>query len=75
MFSIVFIITVTVLIALYEVPFLLKNKLIKELIVFFIFLICAFILSVLTSLHIKIPNPMDMLTKIFKVFNDLLEKI
>lgn len=75
MFQIVFIVSVAVIIALYEIPALIKKKWIKEIWAFSFFLLFGVVISILTSLNIEIPNPMEMLTKVFKIFNDLLEKI
>lgn len=44
-------------IALFEVPGLIRKKYWRELTVFSIFLLLAFILSLLQTIGVKIPNP------------------
>jgi len=70
--AIVGIITVGILIALYEVPSLLRRKLKRELWVFSILLIFGVGLSILKSLRVDIPNPLDILTTIYKPFTDFI---
>ncbi len=72
MWSILGIILVGVLIAAYEVPTLLKKNLIKELWAFSILLIIGVVLSILKSMRIDIPNPLDLLTIIYKPINDFI---
>jgi hypothetical protein len=59
-------IIVSVLVILYEVPRLSKKKLWKELWVFSVLLAIAVMLNVAESLHIPIPNPLDLITIIYK---------
>ncbi|MFL0252683.1 hypothetical protein ACJDT4_19905 [Clostridium neuense] len=49
-----------------EVPELIKNKCWRELIVFFIFLIAAFIISLMYIMNLPIPNPMKAVEYIIK---------
>lgn len=69
------ILLVGTLITLYEVPYLIKKKLTKELIVFFILLLIGMIFSILLSLEIKVPNPFDLIAFIYKPISDFLEWI
>jgi hypothetical protein len=72
MWSILGIITVGILISIYEVPSLLRRKLKRELWVFSILLIFGVVLSILKSLRIDILNPLDLLTNIYKPLNDFI---
>lgn len=72
MWSILGILTVAIGITLYEVPSLLERNLKKELWVFSILLIFGVVLSIINSLNIDIPNPLDWLTVIYKSFTDLI---
>lgn len=72
MWPVLGILTAAILIALYEVPSLIKNKLTKELWVFFILLVFGVVLSIINSLNINIPNPADWLTVIYKPVSKLI---
>ncbi|MGG3451020.1 hypothetical protein [Domibacillus aminovorans] len=58
-----------------NVPPLLRKKLKKELWIFFIFLLFGTILSIAQAMNIKIPNPLDWITAIFKPLSDMVEKL
>ncbi|MBT2618877.1 MULTISPECIES: hypothetical protein [unclassified Bacillus (in: firmicutes)] len=64
---------VAVIIAI-DVPYLLRGKLKKELWVFSILLLFGTALSIAQALNIKIPNPLDWITVIFKPLSDIIEK-
>ena len=66
------ILLVAAVIIFVEVPPLLEKKQKKELIIFTIILIIGVTLSILRSFGINIPNPLDLLTFIFKPINDLI---
>ncbi|WP_410984939.1 hypothetical protein [Bacillus cereus] len=63
---------VAVIIAI-DVPFLLKEKLKGELWVFSILLLLGTSLSVAQALNIKIPNPLDWITAIYKPLYYVIE--
>ncbi|OAH58341.1 hypothetical protein AWH48_18370 [Domibacillus aminovorans] len=65
---------VAVIIAI-NVPPLLRKKLKKELWIFFIFLLFGTILSIAQAMNIKIPNPLEWITAIFKPLSDMVEKL
>lgn len=50
-------ITAFIGIALFEIPDLIQRKRWRELLVFLVFLLFAFIVSLLQVLEIKLPNP------------------
>jgi hypothetical protein len=54
----IYVITVYTLIAMINLPPLIKNREKKELIAFIVFFIVAFVLSILYALDITIPSPM-----------------
>ncbi|MBK5461543.1 MULTISPECIES: hypothetical protein [unclassified Peribacillus] len=65
---------VAVIIAI-EAPSLLRKKLKKELWIFSILLLFGTALSVAQALNIKIPNPLDWITAIYKPLSDMIEKV
>jgi hypothetical protein len=69
------IIAMGALISVFEVPPLVKKKLWKDIIIYFFFLTNGMILSILVSLGVKIPTPLDLITKIYSPFSKMLEKI
>ncbi|MCF6094967.1 hypothetical protein L1765_13455 [Microaerobacter geothermalis] len=60
------------IIALIEVPSLLKKNLKKELWVFSILLFIGTGLSIVEGLQINLPNPLDWITIIYKPLSDLI---
>ena len=74
MLPVIFIIIIASLISLYEIPRLLKKELKKEIFIYSLLLIIAVGLGILYSLDIKIPNPLEGLTSIYKPINKLIEK-
>lgn len=65
---------VAVIIAI-DVPPLLRKKLKKELWIFSILLLFGTALSIAQALNMKIPNPLDWITAIYKPFSDMIEKL
>nr|WP_243270090.1 hypothetical protein [Thermanaerosceptrum fracticalcis] len=65
---IVLLIAAFVGIALFEVPGLIQKKYWRELIVFLMFLLGAFILSLLQVLGVKVPNPVKGIEFLVKNF-------
>ena len=53
-------------IALFEVPGLIKKKHWRELIAFSLFLLLAFILTLLQTIGVKIPSPMKSIQYLVK---------
>ncbi|KRE54455.1 hypothetical protein [Paenibacillus sp. Soil522] len=66
------ILTLAVVIAFIDVPYLLKQGLKKELWTFSILLLLGTGLSIAEGLQVEIPNPMDALAFIYKPLIDLL---
>ncbi|RKL61673.1 hypothetical protein DXT63_15560 [Thermoanaerobacteraceae bacterium SP2] len=60
-------------VVLMEVPGMVKNKMWRELAVFFIFLVVGMGLSIPQVLGLKIPNPTKAIEAIFKPLSDLLK--
>ncbi|WP_018394301.1 hypothetical protein [Bacillus sp. 37MA] len=58
-----------------NVPPLLRKKLKKELWIFSLLLLFGTVLSIAEVLNIKIPNPLDWITAIFKPLSDMVEKL
>ncbi|MEN1937173.1 hypothetical protein AAIE21_16725 [Paenibacillus sp. 102] len=65
---------VAVIIAI-DVPFLLKEKLKGELWVFSILLLFGTTLSVAQAFNIKIPNPLDWITAIYKPLYYVIDEL
>ncbi|PHS35121.1 MAG: hypothetical protein COA82_05355 [Alkaliphilus sp.] len=72
MWSILGILTVAIGITLYEVPSILEKNFKKELWVFSSLLLFGVVLSIIESLNIDIPTPLDWLAVIYKPFTDLI---
>ncbi|MGM0879102.1 MAG: hypothetical protein ACQEWV_31805 [Bacillota bacterium] len=66
------ILLVAVVIALMEVPSLLKKGLKKELWVFGILLFFGVGLSIAQGLKIDIPNPLDWINVVYKPFSEFI---
>lgn len=60
-----FLLLLGVVISIMEVPGMLKEKLWKEIVVFFVLLGCGLFLSIGQVLEIPIPNPTDIIRSIF----------
>ncbi|WP_243291595.1 hypothetical protein [Bacillus sp. FJAT-47783] len=72
MWQILGILMVAIIVIYIEVPSLLKKKQTKELYVFSILLFIGVVLSILESLQIELPNPLDAITFIYKPFSDFI---
>ncbi|MBD0383012.1 hypothetical protein [Paenibacillus sedimenti] len=72
MWTIAGILIAAALIVIIEVPALWRKKWIKEIWVHAILLLIGTGLSIALSLRVKIPNPLDWITFVYKPFSDLL---
>jgi hypothetical protein len=72
MWIIIGILLVTILIIVFEVPPLWKKRKKKELIVFSFLLVFGTGLCIAQSLAMKIPNPLDLITFIYKPLSDVM---
>ncbi|KJS87214.1 MAG: hypothetical protein JM58_04950 [Peptococcaceae bacterium BICA1-8] len=70
---IILLITAFIGIALFEVPGLVHKKYWRELIVFLLFLLFAFILSLLQIMGVKLPNPTKGIEFVVKYFLSFLK--
>lgn len=66
---------VSSLIALYEVPLMLKKRLLKECFVFSLLLITGTSLSMALALQVPLPNPTDGMMMIFKPISDWIDDL
>lgn len=73
MWAIAVVLIVTALIIIIEVPSLLRKQLRKELWMFSILLLIGTGLSIAQSLQVDIPNPLDLLTIVYKPINDVVK--
>ena len=60
---------------IYEAPTLFKGRFMKDLWLFSIVLVVGTVLSILLSLHVEIPNPMDWVITFYQPFSNLLNNI
>ncbi|OMF22226.1 hypothetical protein BK133_26680 [Paenibacillus sp. FSL H8-0548] len=72
MLAVVCIVTLSVLVAIIEAPRLIKRRLKKETIVYFICLGVAALLSSGQGLKLNMPNPLDWITFVYKPLSDAL---
>jgi hypothetical protein len=56
-------------VAAIEVPGLIRKKYMRELVVFSLFLLSAFILAFLQVIGVKIPSPVDGIEAMIKMLN------
>ena len=63
------------LIALIEVPTLLKKRKKKELWVFSLLLLLGIGISIAQSLHIHVPSPLDFIAYLYKPISEFLHSI
>ncbi|MDQ6420226.1 hypothetical protein RB620_12340 [Paenibacillus sp. LHD-117] len=75
MLAIAGILTVSIAIAMLEVPGLKKKKWKKELWFFFVLLFFGAGLSIAQSLNVKIPNPLDWISFMYKPLSDSLTSL
>lgn len=69
------ILAAAVLIALMEVPSLMRKRYKKEMWVFCILLLLGTGLSIAQSLDMNIPNPFDWITAVYKPLSDSVERL
>ncbi|MGF9908806.1 hypothetical protein [Brevibacillus porteri] len=72
MWTIIMILLISLLIALFEVPNMRRNGMKKEMLVFFILLVVGTGLSIAESLEANIPNPLEWITFVYKPFSDFI---
>lgn len=60
-------------VVLMEVPGMVKKKMWRELVVFFIFLVLAMALSIPQVVGVKMPNPTKAIEALFKPLSDLVK--
>ncbi|KON67162.1 MULTISPECIES: hypothetical protein [Peribacillus] len=75
MLAVTVILVIVAIIIAIDVPSLLRKKLKKELWIFSVLLLFGTALSISQALNIKIPNPLDWITAIYKPLSDMIEKL
>ncbi|MFE4241182.1 hypothetical protein [Peribacillus butanolivorans] len=75
MLAVTVILVIVAIIIAIDVPSLLRKKLKKELWIFSVLLLFGTALSIAQALNIKIPNPLDWITAIYKPLSDMIEKL
>ncbi|WP_409345682.1 hypothetical protein [Paenibacillus sp. MBLB4367] len=66
------IVLITAAIIAIELPYMRRNNMKRELVVFSILLAAGFGLSLTEALEITIPNPLDWMTYVFRPYSDLV---
>lgn len=69
------ILAIGALISLFEVPPLVKKKLWKDIVIYFVFLTIGMVLSILMSRGVEIPTPLDWITKVYSPFIKIIEQL
>jgi hypothetical protein len=67
------VLVIAIMIALSQVPALLKKNMKKESILFILILSLGTILNIFLVFNIPIPNPLDLLLIVFKPISDKME--
>lgn len=63
------------IICVIEIPKMLQQKLIKELITFSVLLLFGTIIAVMKSIDMKVPNPSDLLAWVYSPVSDLMNSL
>ena len=66
---------ITALIVLFEAPGLWKNRQWRELGVFSVLMAAGFILAILHSSNVRLPNPLNMIITIYKPLADSISRM
>lgn len=72
MWTIAGILIVSGWIAVLEVPGFVRGKRVKDLVVFLLLLSGSTVLSILVTLRVRLPNPVDWITAIHKPISDFI---
>ncbi|MEH7250634.1 hypothetical protein V7111_00680 [Neobacillus niacini] len=75
MIKVLGILVISILIAMREIPSLLKHKKKKEIWIFVLFLSFATSLLCLISLDVKLPSPLEAIRVVYKPISDALSKL
>ncbi len=73
--SIMAVLIFDVIVCIVEIPKMLNQKLMRELVTFSVLLLLGTVLAVMKSLNIKIPNPSDFFAWVFSPFNDIMQSL
>lgn len=73
--SIIAVIAFDTILCMIEIPKMLQQKLIKELVTFSILLLFGTVIAVLKSLDITVPNPSDLVSWVFSPVADLMKSL
>jgi len=72
MLNITVILIIVTVIVLFEVPYLLKKRYIRDIWFFSIFLSIATSLSIAMALKVSLPNPLNWISFVYKPFSNLI---
>ena len=63
------------IVCIVEIPKMRRQKLFRELAVFSVLLILGTVTSLLTLMHIKVPNPSDFLKWVYSPVSDMMKSL
>ncbi|KRE70848.1 hypothetical protein ASL11_11175 [Paenibacillus sp. Soil750] len=72
MWTITGILLASAAIAMLELPSLMKKKLYKEFVIVCCLVLLGTILSIAQSMHMKLPNPLDLITFVYQPCSDFI---
>jgi predicted neutral ceramidase superfamily lipid hydrolase len=72
MWTIIAILLTSAAIAMLELPSLKKKRLYKEFVIVCCLILLGTILSIAQSMHMNLPNPLDLITFVFQPFSKLI---
>lgn len=72
MWTITAILLASATISLLELPSLMKKRLYKEFVIVCCLVLLGTILSIAQSMHMKLPNPLDLITFVFQPCSDFI---
>ena len=64
-----------IILCIIEVPKMLQQKLVKELITFSVILLIGTLVAVLRTFDVKVPNPSDFLAWVYSPVADLMKSL
>ncbi|OZM58319.1 hypothetical protein CIB95_01750 [Lottiidibacillus patelloidae] len=75
MWGIFFILLIAIAIIMYEVPKMLRNRELKQMLFFFTLLLFGVVLSILNFLHVNIPSPILVLRFVYSPISNWIEAV
>ena len=73
--GIIAVLTFDIILCIIEIPKMLSEKLIKELVTFSVMLMIGTVIAVLKAFEVKVPNPSDFLAWVYSPVADLMKSL